>query len=384
MRKLQVYFPFLLLILLIAVDRMLTTPPLLEAGRTKPSRAEFLEGVVLATGERFLNEADTAADRRSIVFLGSSRSNYFSLLVSKPSHFGTHTNPEGYISETRLGVPGMDALSLAYTVHNLRRLQRREGRADGPIFDYIVIEASPFTVYNTKLSYRRWYSSVYAESFLREYLLAFPDEMRSDAAARLLFRTYNYKTSLPRLLKALKGSPEYQDTDQQSMISYFAHVAVAADDDLTDYDPDSVGPHVFMAPFQGPAAKAKRAVIADYDAQVAMGPTFRQAVQDASGLARRVILWLPPTHPIFSEKIYAAENVDGRFWERYFAVIESTGLPFLNGYDLLSRCYRFRDASHYGASCFDLLTSEILKCAESCPVNRTVPGSGGAPGAVRD
>lgn len=365
MKRLFVYTPVVLLVLLVGVDRLATLPDVLRLGRGEPTWAESLRAIVPVVTKQLNNTRDESGEgARSVLFIGSSRSIAFSTVNAEIWRRDSRLNAgekailERYHGSAKLSIPLQDAINVLGVADTIAAHPEK--------VDAVVLEVSPYLLYNTLLAETRWYENISETRFLWNHNDVFPGTLRSDGLARLLFRTYNYKFKPERALKNLISGDASRTAED--VASFFAFQSLGRASFATKGHSFS-GTRPTAAEVKYMRAELGNAftdgLYRGIDREMALVPAFKRTAQTLEQSGVKLILWLPPLHRVMVDLVYRKLNQDGRYMARYYEQIRETGLPFYNGYLVRERCDVWNDVSHISSACYPLMSATILDCLES-------------------
>ncbi len=366
--RLYLYYPLLLVALVFGLDRLTTVPAVNELGRRKPSEVEnlraFVPLVMAETEQHLATVPASAGDPRSVVFIGTSRSFAFAAFAPPFRERDPRLTPdmrrflERYRGTGRLSLPMQDLVTMLATADAVVRLPQ-ERRPD-----VAVLELSPFLFTSTLLAETRWYENVYPAEFIRAHYDVLPPNVQTDAQARLIFRSYNYKFRLEQAIEyAVKG--KRVPTAEEAARLYALQRLEFLQGGLWNAVPgDNLNPAQFahfknyaLGTFQGPFLAVDR--------KPTLLPVYERILELYKDAGIEVVLWLPPAHPVLVDYVY--RKVDPKnefFFANYRRFVKESGRPFFNAYQLLDGCNLWADSSHLSAQCYNLIAYHTLHCLE--------------------
>ncbi len=359
----MLFYPILLIAVLIGVDRLLTLPGILEQGRGEDTPVENLRGTVPIIHTRLKQTAGAATPpKRTALFVGTSRSLAFAQLtperIAKNPLLSADQRALLGRYETNAGL----ALVLQDMLTTLQIVDAVAAEED-PV-DLVVFEVPPYLLYGALVARTRWYDSVQGADFIERHFDVLPGGLRDDAMARWLFRTYDYKFRPERALSNLispESAPIFDAATAMTMLR-------------STVDPEELfRPRI---PGENPSAENLELLESeikvllgdgayrDMDPSMALLPAYRRSIQMLRDADIDVVLWMSPVHRFLVDRVYRRHNTDGLLMSRYFDVIRETDLPYYNGNAVLDRCDEWHDAGHMAGRCYPLLAAEILRCHE--------------------
>lgn len=356
-----ILLPFVLILALFLCDRLLNIPILQKRMRAPVSNMEILDAYtrLVVADQRRLEAQDP---RPLIAFIGTSRALPFQILNRLQDDPFINTQQRAYLNqfryEARFGAPLPDLLNYLMLAD---RLAEQNFRADT-----IVIDISPFVLYNPELVRRRWARNAYPEDFLWRQAWHFPDPLRSDAMGRLFFKTYHYHLQPTRFFEeraANRLDPSYgAQVYLDNPLPYAYHTRQDFSMDAT-YHPDQA-PRFYQL-----TKIVVKDIFGTYDREMGMQPIFAHILRILEGCAEHIILWLPPTHPLMRKLVYQklskAPDAEEHFWQVFFQALHKSDAAkhsFVNGYEYDRTCNYWLDVSHISPRCYGLMTLKILRC----------------------
>ena len=363
MKRYLLYFPILLVVLALGIDRLFTTPYLRDRGRRSPSQIEILQNfapMVLAVVNKKFESRDGVT--RRALYIGSSRSFSFALVDPKYTNVDPRLTPaekrylNTQVGSARLSLPMTDLFTNLVVADSIVK-------AELPI-DAVVLEVSPFLLYSTLLAKTRWQDNIYGDEFLYDHFDVLPPDIQADGVARSVFRMYRYKHRPEKMMNniligereylPIEGAQVYANQQLEAMPTVFRK----------GYPGDDIHPAVYDLLFRRVSYSAFRGIYRETDFELTLKPVLFRIIERYQSRGIDVVLWLPPVHTAMQDIVYRTVDKDSQLFPGYIQTIKETGLPFYNGYDVLKKCDMWADASHLATSCYRLIALKVFQCLD--------------------
>ena len=363
MTKRVLWYPILLVCLILLVDKLALIEGVRKYGRADPTP---LENILTFVRQKLSPRLrDDRREKPIVFFLGTSRSDIFRHL-----HPATIRETPFLTSEEKDLLLGMEFETRAILKASELFLQFALLEAllrDGARPDLVVLEVSPEMFNGGSPFHMRRYlrGDIFDYTLLWKSLDFLEGDLRKEAWTRFFSATYAFRFRPERALgNFLRGKEAGDGGYAVSLLDLYAALQPLPEN-LQDYEAENIPEKIFAERFRGYADYLEREnVLMNYRHDPAEMGALLSILDMALAAKIPLVVWIPYVHPELERrwrKSPVYPEVDGE--------IRNRGFPIFFGPKTRFECRYFTDSSHLSGRCTPYLMRQILKTAgEAYPV----------------
>ncbi|MCW7479746.1 DUF1574 family protein [Leptospira kanakyensis] len=359
MKDIRLYFiPFLLLLLVIVVDKLICIPDIRESGRrTYKAGQNLILGMPTIWEE---NKTIQKSGKRVVVVTGTSRSESFHQWKEIPVSKSIIQEPVYF--ETRTAIKASEFL-LYYLI-----IKSMTDSGFKPDVLFLEFSEEMFNENNVYTYKTKWAELMLHEDELLDIYDAMNPQFKRDIIARLLFLGYNYHFNPILAVKNLASGKRVANDDYFIGLSSYMN-------EKKQFAPDHIGYHVNNFPEKeyrdrivGYAESRKLYFLNNYRISNPEINFFRKIIDHAEKHNIPMVIWEPQIHPYFQDirKKITGGDLFNKNIKQYIDP-NSKNIRYISLNEGNTNCLTYVDCSHVSPICVPEIADKLLQTAKEIP-----------------
>ncbi|PJZ47232.1 DUF1574 family protein [Leptospira brenneri] len=353
-----ILIPFLLLLLVILVDKLICIPDVRESGRRSYKAGQNL---ILGMPEIWEeNKTTQKKGNRVAVVTGTSRSELFHEWAEIPVTKSILKEPIYF--ETRTAVKASEFL-LYYLI-----IKSMTDSGFKPDVVFLEFSEEMFNENNVYTYKTKWAELMLHEDELLDIYDAMNPQFKRDIIARLLFLGYNYHFNPILAVKNLISGKRVANDNYFIGLSSVMNAKRPFTPDRIGFHSDNFPENEYQARIVGYAESRRELFLNHYQLSNPEVNFFRKIIDHAEKHNIPMVIWEPQIHPYFQDirrKITGGELYQKNIQK--FIDPNSKNIRYISLNEGNTNCQTYVDCSHVSPICVPEIADKLLQTAKEIP-----------------
>ncbi|MCZ8342628.1 MAG: DUF1574 family protein [Leptospira sp.] len=352
------FYPILLVLGIIAIDKLVCIPDVRESGRRSYKAGQ---NVFLGLPYVWKEDIQIQKQNKSIAMVvGTSRSDIFHQWETIP--FSKSTFPKEIYFETRTAVKASEFLTFYIMIKSMTESGFRPDVIFLEFSEEMLNEFNSFS-YKTK-----WQELTFHESELLDFYPMIVGKTKRDLIAKLLFLSYNYHISPIQTISNLITGKRVQNDDYFIQLTASLNKKRPYSKDDIGFEDGKIPEDIYKDRIEGYTNGQIEILLRNFTLSETEVNFFAKTLELSETYNIPLVIWEPQIHPYFQSK--RKEITGGKLFRTYtqkFVSPESKNIRTVSLNEGNTNCKTYTDSSHVSPICVPEIAEKLIETAKTIP-----------------